>query len=262
MSRQRTRFRSFVALFALGYLGIVALVVDGLLRPGQFEEVAAAAGISVEVLVLASTLQSAMFLALAVVVGMFTAPKLGFTSRVYDRVTEGAPIGQSIRADVRLGLVGGAVVGLLLVASEVVSQRLLELGGQEMTVELLVQSIPLRLLYGGITEELLLRWGVMSLFAFVLWRLAGDTRSDPSPAITWTAIIASAVAFGVLHLPAATAIYGGLTPGLIAFIVSANAIAGLVFGWLFWRYSLEAGMIAHVTAHALAVSVWLVTLVV
>lgn len=221
---------------------------------------AAEAGISVELLVLALTLQSAIFLAIAVIVGMFTAPKLGFTSHVYDRVTAGTPIGRSIRADGRPGLAGGAVVGLLLVASEVVSQRLLDLGGQEMTIELLVQSIPLRLLYGGITEELLLRWGVMSLFAFAIWRLAGDTRSDPSSAIVWAAIVASAVAFGVLHLPAATGIYGGLTMELIAFIVGANAVAGIVFGWLLWQHSLEARVIAHATAHALAVSVWLVTL--
>ena len=32
-------------------------------------------------------------------------------------------------------------------------------------------------------------------------------------------------------------------------VVSLNALAGLFFGWLFWRYHLEAAMLAHASAH-------------
>jgi hypothetical protein len=29
-----------------------------------------------------------------------------------------------------------------------------------------------------------------------------------------------------------------------------NGIAGIGFGWLFWQYSLEAAMLAHISVHA------------
>jgi membrane protease YdiL (CAAX protease family) len=31
--------------------------------------------------------------------------------------------------------------------------------------------------------------------------------------------------------------------------VALNAIGGIVFGWLYWRRSLEAAMVAHASAH-------------
>ena len=35
----------------------------------------------------------------------------------------------------------------------------------------------------------------------------------------------------------------------MAFVVVANTAFGVLFGWLFWRYGLEAAMIAHAMAH-------------
>lgn len=82
------------------------------------------------------------------------------------------------------------------------------------------------------------------------------SRDRPGAGVAWAAIVLSAVAFGIGHLPAATAIYGGLTGDVVTFIVGANAVAGVGFGWLYWRHSLEAAMIAHGLAHVVAVAAW------
>ncbi|MFC7193832.1 type II CAAX prenyl endopeptidase Rce1 family protein [Halosimplex aquaticum] len=107
---------------------------------------------------------------------------------------------------------------------------------------------PVRFLYGGITEELLLRFGVMSAIAFVGWYVTGRRTGGPRAGVMWTAIVVSAVLFGVGHLPAlAQAV--SLTPALIARTVLLNAVAGVLFGWLYWRRNLEAAMIAHASFH-------------
>lgn len=257
-----TRIKPFGALFGLGGLGILALVLDGIQNPAQYKEIAAEAGISPELIVLLSAVQIGVFLAIAVAVGMYTAPKLGFTSRVRDRVVAGTPLIPELRKDITPGLAGGLATGGMLLIAEVVAQRFLPDTGMEMTIDLLVQSLPLRVFYGGITEELIARWGVMALLAFVLWRLLGGTRTEPSSRIIWTAILLSALVFGALHLPLALSVYGTLSAPVLAFILAGNGFGGVVFGWLFWRYSLEAAMIAHTTAHVSAVSVWLVLLVI
>ncbi|MFC6976650.1 type II CAAX prenyl endopeptidase Rce1 family protein [Halomicroarcula sp. GCM10025709] len=64
----------------------------------------------------------------------------------------------------------------------------------------------------------------------------------------WAAIVVSAVLFGVGHLPA-LAQSVSLTPALIARTVLLNAVAGVLFGWLYWRRSLEAAMVAHASFH-------------
>ena len=61
------------------------------------------------------------------------------------------------------------------------------------------------------------------------------------------AIAIVAVIFGIGHLPATSALTQ-LTPLVIARAIVLNGIAGLVFGWLYWRKGFEAAVVAHFTA--------------
>jgi membrane protease YdiL (CAAX protease family) len=60
----------------------------------------------------------------------------------------------------------------------------------------------------------------------------------------WFAILAAALVFGALHLPAMRGLVP-LTGVVAARTVTLNAIGGVVFGWLYWKYSLGAAMTAH-----------------
>jgi hypothetical protein len=105
-----------------------------------------------------------------------------------------------------------------------------------------------KILYGGITEEILMRWGLMSLSIWVGWKLLKQGITMPSRAIYQGAIVLAAVVFGLLHLPMAATI-APLTSWVILRAILLNGIAGIAYGWLFWQYSLEAAMIAHASFH-------------
>lgn len=93
-----------------------------------------------------------------------------------------------------------------------------------------------------------MRWGVMSLLAWAGWRLGQRGVGRPAPAVLWLAILGAALLFGLGHLPAAAA----LAPLSLAFVlrtVLLNSVAGIAAGWLFWRHSLEAAMLAHMMVH-------------
>jgi membrane protease YdiL (CAAX protease family) len=64
----------------------------------------------------------------------------------------------------------------------------------------------------------------------------------------WSAILLSALLFGLGHLPVVSALVP-LTPVIVLRTVVLNAVGGLLFGWLFWRRSLEAAMLAHASAN-------------
>ena len=66
--------------------------------------------------------------------------------------------------------------------------------------------------------------------------------------VLWVANILAAVLFGVGHLPTATAIGLPMTGLLVTQIIVLNGLAGLAFGWLYWRYGLESAMLAHFSA--------------
>jgi Type II CAAX prenyl endopeptidase Rce1-like len=100
------------------------------------------------------------------------------------------------------------------------------------------------MLYGGLTEEIMLRWGLMSLLAWLLVRWLAVPTKIALP----LAIAISALVFGAAHLPVIT-MQIEPTTGLMARTLLLNGLAGLVYGWLFWRYHLEAAMAAHTASH-------------
>ena len=120
--------------------------------------------------------------------------------------------------------------------------------GQDPGLFGLLANLVMGILYGGITEELLLRWGVMSLLVWLGWKLMGGSKDNPPGGLVWAAIFLSAVLFGVGHLPAMAAMVP-LTTIIVVRTIFLNAIGGIVFGWLYWRYSLEAAMVAHAFFH-------------
>jgi membrane protease YdiL (CAAX protease family) len=95
---------------------------------------------------------------------------------------------------------------------------------------------------------LLLRWGVMSLLVWIGWRIFQRGQGQAHPVLVWTAITLAAVLFGVGHLPAMANLVE-LTPLIIFRTILLNALGGMLFGWLFWRRSLEVAMVAHAAGH-------------
>ena len=101
--------------------------------------------------------------------------------------------------------------------------------------------------YGGITEELLLRLGAMSFFAWLFGKLRRGAEGLPTADALWAANILTAVLFGLAHLPA-TATVMPLTRLATVRAILLNGIPGIVFGHLYWKLGLESAMVAHFSA--------------
>jgi membrane protease YdiL (CAAX protease family) len=98
--------------------------------------------------------------------------------------------------------------------------------------------------YGGIAEEVLMRLGAQTLAAAGLRKAGGERGVPATGRVMWPAIALSNLLFGAGHLPAASSIMP-LTPLFVARTLTLNAMAGVVFGYLYWKEGLEAAMIAH-----------------
>jgi membrane protease YdiL (CAAX protease family) len=105
-------------------------------------------------------------------------------------------------------------------------------------------------LYGGIIEEILLRLFAMSLLVFLakilFWRKSA--AQDLPPGVFILAIFLSAALFAAGHLPATAQLLGLSFPIVLrAFLL--NGLAGLGFGWLYWKHGLGSAMAAHILTH-------------
>lgn len=102
-----------------------------------------------------------------------------------------------------------------------------------------------RLLYGGIVEEVIVRWGLMSLLVWLGTLLA----KSPTPMVIWIAIMLTGILFGLGHLPSHFAAGCQKTPLFIGSVIGSNLWLSLTFGWLFWQYGLLAAILGHMLFH-------------
>ena len=101
--------------------------------------------------------------------------------------------------------------------------------------------------YGGINEEILLRLFLMTLIAWIIFKIKKTEEGKPTSIGMWLAIILASVIFGIGHLPTAMTI-ATLTPLLTIKVIILNAVGGIIFGWLYWKKGLESAMISHFSA--------------
>ncbi|MDP9309822.1 MAG: CPBP family intramembrane metalloprotease [Chloroflexota bacterium] len=227
-------WKRFAPLFGVGLLGIAASVpLISRVVTSAVERTPAAPPIPLPALVAVSVAQTAALMAGAVAAGTAAAPGLGLRSHLAER----KPLIRALRPELPLALGLGAASGIALIAADRAFQpwtgtALLAVSQDQLAPATTIWGVLARLLYGGITEELLLRWGLMSALAWLMWRVLQRGRNQPRPAIVWTANITSAGLFGVGHIPAAAA-FLTLSAPLVVQIVLVNSLAGIVFGWLF-----------------------------
>ncbi|SES31654.1 CAAX protease self-immunity [Vreelandella subterranea] len=234
------RLKLGLLLFLAGILGVVALTVTVL--PQVLGD--ASLPLPLWLVLAASIAQSGLLVALVVWLGVLLAPKVGLSAPAFEAAVTRQPVAAALRPQLFPGLLCGLLGGLGLFAIGGYAPAELADVEQPFTVPLVA-----RVLYGGITEELLLRWGLMTVLVWMAWRLLQRRKGTPQIVYIWFAIVVSALLFGAGHLPAAAAQVGELTADLAVFVVGANAVFGVLFGYLFWRYGLEAAIVAHAFAH-------------
>lgn len=96
----------------------------------------------------------------------------------------------------------------------------------------------------SILEELFFRLLLVSGAVWVIGRGWRKAPPPPAKAVVWMGILISAMAFAAAHLPnwlAATT----PTTILIGSVIALNGLAGIVFGQVYWRWGIEAAILAH-----------------
>lgn len=227
-------------LSLIGLIGCASLALIPFDRFEQFGD----SPIDPVLLRVLAVLQPTILVALCVALGNWAAPKTGLDAPAVRAWAEHRSIWPRLKPQIPSAAMGGFATALLLVGFWTVVRA------QDFATPVLTLEMPLvtKLLYGGIVEELLLRWGLMSFFVWIAWRLSGRPQRVP-PWTMWTGMVASSALFAVGHLPILYFILPDPPLWFVGMTLAANFVPGMVFGWLYWRRGLEAAMAAHALAH-------------
>lgn len=247
-----SRGKLFLILWVAGMAGVLSLLLidfSGLIASLPLPADGATPTLTPAMKLLA-IVQPAVILSLAILCGVVFAPKVGLSSPMAEAASVNGPLRSALKPQIIPGFLGGLAGGAAIVLAA-------QLGKPHLPPEVVARigklgsllPLPTRLLYGGITEELLLRWGFMTLLVWAAWRIFQKGQSKPNTVCMVSAILVSSLAFGIGHLPLAFLLSPERTPAYVAFVVVANSVFGVIAGFLYWRRGLESAVIAHMIAH-------------
>ena len=171
-------------------------------------------------------------------IGVWLGKKVGLGSGLRELVS-GTP---GCWKPVRLALVPGTLVGLTLGVIQLISQNV-------MPKDVLIPALNnpntfewlLRCLSAALTEEIAFRFGLMSLFVWII-RAIVKRPAIHTPSL-WIGNLLAALVFAAAHFPQLELQRYGLSL-LIPFVVSSSGV-GMIMGWLYMRYGLVSAITAH-----------------
>lgn len=242
VSGMRVQTRLGLSLAALGIVALLSLLLAPM-------EMLKPASLDIAPLVFRSLmLVNPFFLIVAAVgIGTWLAPSVGLDAPLVRALLAGKGAGTVLRKQLLPALIVGLVTAFVLYAYSVITTPWFATATKLPDVPM---PLATKLLYGGVVEELLTRWGIMTLFVWGGWRLL--RRPDPvPPAIYVAGATCAALLFAAGHLPLLYLMMPLPPISLIVAVIVGNSLPGFLFGMLFWRRGLEAAMIAHASAHLL-----------
>jgi hypothetical protein len=252
-----TRAKLFAILWLAGMLGVLSIL---LIDPSTvLANLPAAAGSEMPLdpllIKLLSVVQPTILLSIAVLIGFQLARHVGLSAPAAEALSHGNSFISALKPQILPGVVAGSIAGVAILSTWLLFRPILP-SVFVTRAERLNSSMPLftRLLYGGITEELLLRWGFMTLLVWAVWRIFQKGRGTPRAIYFVSAIVISSVVFGIGHLPLLRALEVDFTLPTVAFVVLANSLFGLIAGYLYWQKGLEAAIIAHISTHIVIIT--------
>jgi membrane protease YdiL (CAAX protease family) len=247
-------WKVFFILWIASIVGVIAVIPYLLVLQGDvLQEMELP--IPLPALLAIQIIQSALIFGVLTALGLFLANRIGLGLPILEARLQGESVTDKIRAILPLSIAVGVIAALLIIALELIlfQPALIREFGDTVEALNLEAARPaawkglLASFYGGIVEEILLRLFLMSLFAWLGSFISKTSEGKPTNIVFWIANILAAVVFGLAHLPA-TATIIPLTPLVIMRAIVLNGLAGVAFGYLYWKRGLESAMIAHFSA--------------
>lgn len=218
--------------------------------PPEIQQQAAEQGITNVTMGLMNAVQSAAYGLVLGSLGIFFAGKIGLWTGDHS-LTKKPLIVSSVVA---------VIGGLALILPDILifgrySQTIMDQYAQKPTVPYLIATVT----YGAVIEEVMLRLFLMSLIAFLLYKIFGRKKPEVPVWILVVANIISAFLFAAGHLPVNSMLFG-LSPLIVFRCLLLNGVFGLLFGWLYRKYGLRYAMIAHGGCHIISKLIWIIFL--
>lgn len=190
--------------------------------------------------------QYLVLFSLAIFFGLRLAKRTGFGMPILEGVLKKEKRFKDLKPILGLSISMGVLAAVLIIALSFLYSSV-SISVLKLEAGISLWKLFLVCFYGGVAEEILLRLFLMTLLVWISTKITRTSDGGPTTPGIWIAIIVSAVIFGLAHLPI-TGSFAALSLTIVIRAILLNGVAGIIFGWLYWKKGLESAMIAHFSA--------------
>ncbi len=177
------RKKLFGVLWLVGMLGVLSLFLIKIPLP-EDEKLP-----PLWITKLLTLLQPTLFLSMAVTTGVALAEKVNLSAPLAETIARKNPLTPAIKPQVLPGIIGGLIGGLALFFSALLWRAFLPSDFVAKSSEIFNSTgFFTHIFFGGITEELLMKWGLMTLLVWIGWRVFQRGKGKPQPVYLIVAI--------------------------------------------------------------------------
>jgi hypothetical protein len=239
-AHRKTVFALFLILFFAGLFGCAIGVPFSI---AVLDDPAAAGPVDPYTVWLRALGEALFLLAPASVAGILLGSKVGLGAPILTGLITRAP---GTSKQIRESLAPSIIVGIAIAVPGLIAIFTLpkDAFGPGMANPTPFEWL-LRSLSAALTEEIFFRFGLMTLFVWIIRSILKKTAiKKPS---LWIGNFLAALIFAGAHLPNILS-SGQPDWNIVILVIVFNSLAGLIMGWLFIRYGLISAILAHFVA--------------
>ncbi len=191
------KIRLGIVLIIIGLIGITSILTMNLPIPPEVEGILKDRFTPQQIKLL-TLINPTIMLIVAVLIGTILYQKVNLKVPIIEKMIGVENDNLNISNILKYGVLGGVLSGILLslvglIFNPILPSEFLELG------ESIKPTLAARFLYGGLTEEILMRFGLMTL---IVW-LASKIFMGTKPVVYWIGIVVASIIFALGHFPIA-----------------------------------------------------------
>lgn len=197
MKNMNKKIRLGIVLIIIGLIGITSILTMNLPIPPEVEGILKDRFTPQQIKLL-TLINPTIMLIVAVLIGTILYQKVNLKVPIIEKMIGVENDNLNISNILKYGVLGGVLSGILLslvglIFNPILPSEFLELG------ESIKPTLAARFLYGGLTEEILMRFGLMTL---IVW-LASKIFMGTKPVVYWIGIVVASIIFALGHFPIA-----------------------------------------------------------
>jgi len=191
------KIRLGIVLIIIGLIGITSILTMNLPIPPEVEGILKDRFTPQQIKLL-TLINPTIMLIVAVLIGTILYQKVNLKVPIIEKMIGVENDNLNISNILKYGVLGGVLSGILLslvglIFNPILPSEFLELG------ESIKPTLAARFLYVGLTEEILMRFGLMTL---IVW-LASKIFMGTKPVVYWIGIVVASIIFALGHFPIA-----------------------------------------------------------